>query len=125
MVMKFGRSAILSNFCREETRDEAKRSLCRRLCLSRLKIFKTHLLRVRRAKYWAHESGYSVCKKNTQSKTVGYKTLPISDVRVKSISYFRPQEVKLRTKSFGPELPPCDFYVWAKGLSNDFSTGLS
>ena len=64
-------------------------------------------------------------KKNTQSKRVGYKTLPISDVRVKSISYFRPQEVKLKTKSFGPELPPCDFYVWGKGLSNDFSTGLS
>ena len=45
-------------------------------------------------------------KKNTQSKTVGYKTLPISDIRVKSIYYFRPQEVKLKTKPFGPELPP-------------------
>ena len=110
MVMKFRRSAILSNFCREGTRDEAKRSLRRRLCLRRLKTFKTHLIRVRRAKYSAHESGYSVCKKkNTQSKTVGYKTLPISDVRVKSISYFRPQEVKLKTKSFGPELPPAIF----------------
>ena len=108
--MKCGRSAILSNFCREGTRDEAKRSLRRRLCLRRLKTFKTHLIRVRIAKYWAHESGYSVCKKkNTQSKTVGYKILPISDVRVKSISYFRPQEVKLKTKSFGPELPPAIF----------------
>ena len=90
--------------------------------LTQTKNFKTHLLRVRREKHWAHESGYSVCKKkHTQSKTVGYKTLPISDVRVKSISYFRPQEVKLKTKSFGPELPP----VLAKGLSNDFSTRLS
>ena len=116
MVMTFRRSAIVSNFCREGTRDKAKRSLPRRLCLSRLKTFKTHLLRVRRAKYWAHESGYSVCKKKKP-----IQTLPISDVWVKSISYFRPQEVKLKTKSFGPELPP----VWAKGLSNDFSTRLS
>ena len=37
------------------------------------------------------------------------QTLPTSDVRVKSISYFRPQEVKLKTKSFGPELPPAIF----------------
>ena len=54
-------------------------------------------------------------KKNTQSKTVGYKTLPISDVRVKSISYFRPQEVKLKTKSFGPELPPLRFLCMGEG----------
>ena len=85
--------------------------LHRRLCLRRLN-FKTHFLRVRRAKHWANESGYSVCKKNTQSKTVGYKTLPISDpnVWVKSISYFRFLDLGAdppRIKLFG--VPPVDF----------------
>ena len=63
-------------------------------------------------------------KKNTQFKTVGYKTLPISDpnVWVKSISYFRPQEVKNHTfwPRTPPPPPPRDFYVCAKALSNDF-----
>ena len=103
--------------------------LHRRLCLRRLN-FKTHFLRVRRAKHWANESGYSVCKKNTQSKTVGYKTLPISDLNVwvKSISYFRPQDTNwqvVKNHTFWPRTPPPpppsrDFYVCAKALSNDF-----
>ena len=100
MVMKFlGVPQSSPTFVGKERVTKLEGRLHRRLCLRRLN-FKTHFLRVRRAKHWANESGYSVCKKkNTQSKTVGYKTLLISDpnVWVKSISCFRPQEVKNQT----------------------------
>ena len=102
MVMTFRRSAIVSNFCREGTRDKAKRSLRRRLCLSRLKTFKTHLLRVRRAKYWAHESGYSVCKKK--------KTNPnVTNFRRMGQVYFLFQATRgqIKNQIFWPRTPPC------------------
>ena len=54
-------------------------------------------------------------KKNTQSKIVRYKTLPISDLNVwvKSISYFRPQEVKNNT--FWPRTSPPRYLCMGEG----------
>ena len=100
--------------------------LHRRLCLRRLN-FKTHFLRVRRAKHWANESGYSVCKKKIsnlrqsgikpypfQTQTYGSSLFPISGHKTQTDKWSK-------TTPFGPENPPSrDFYVCAKALSNDF-----
>lgn len=80
--------------------------LHRRLCLRRLN-FKTHFLRVRRAKHWTNESGYSVCKKKIsnprqsgikpysfQTQTYGSSLFPISGHK------------RSKTIPFGPEPPP-------------------
>ena len=82
--------------------------LHRRLCLRRLN-FKTHFLRVRRAKHWANESGYSVCKKNIsnprqsgikpypfQTQTYGSSLFPISGHKTQT-------DKRSKTTPFGPE----------------------
>ena len=85
--------------------------LHRRLCLRRLN-FKTHFLRVRRAKHWANESGYSVCKKKIsnprqsgikpypfQTQTYGSSLFPISGHKTQT-------DKRSKTTPFGPEPPP-------------------